>query len=128
MTADLSDDVLVRGDGTLLRALVSNALDNALKFSRGNVVVSASHDAHACVVSVVDDGPGIPDEERARVFGAFYRTAASRASGAMGHGVGLALIAHVAAAHGGTAEFMPTTAGAHFACRNGRRRVARPPP
>ena len=55
-----------------------------------------------CYGNVRRQGPGIAAEERERVFEPFYRSRAARQSSTLGHGVGLALIAHVARVHGGT--------------------------
>jgi signal transduction histidine kinase len=70
-------------------------------------------DARA-IIDVVDHGPGIPAAERAQVFTAFYRRTDARTRSTPGHGVGLALIAHVAGAHGGTAELLDAPRGAHL--------------
>ncbi len=69
------------------------------------MVVSIGRAERRVLVTIDDDGPGIPEDEQVRVFAAFYRTRASRAGPIPGHGIGLALIAHVAALHGGTARF-----------------------
>ena len=103
---------MVHGDEALLVALVENILDNALKFSTGAVVASLEESATAIVVTVVDRGPGIPEEQRERVFEPFYRTAASRAGPQPGHGVGLALVRQIATAHGGTVAFVDPADGA----------------
>jgi signal transduction histidine kinase len=104
LDADVEDDVLVRGDPALLGALLTNAVDNALKFSEGPVRVGIRRVAGEALVEVIDAGPGIAEEERERVFEPFYRSRVARRSGALGHGVGLALIAHVARVHGGRAR------------------------
>lgn len=106
------DDVLIRGDSALLYALVSNALGNALKFSTDAVDARAYVDDGHCIIDVIDDGPGVPLSEQQKVFAPFYRAPSSRAGGQPGHGVGLALIAHVAAAHGGSAAFVASARGA----------------
>lgn len=116
----LDEDVFVRGDAALLRALVANAVDNAIKFSNDAVRVSARVDAERVCLDVVDDGPGIPEEDRVRVFAPFFRSASARASGASGYGIGLALIAHVAEVHGGAASIEPSARGLHL-------RVSLPP-
>lgn len=109
----VGDDVLVRGDEGLLRAMLRNAVENALKFSTGTVSIRASQQGDEVRVEVVDDGPGVPAHERERVFDAFYRTGTARAS-KPGHGLGMALIAHVARAHGGHAELLDAPRGAHL--------------
>ncbi len=114
---EAEDDLLVRGDAELLRALISNALDNALKFAEGRVRVRAFRLGGERAFEVSDDGPGLDRSERERVFAPFYRAAAARAGGKPGHGVGLALIAHVAAAHGGRAEFLDVPRGATLQVR-----------
>lgn len=105
----VQDDVLVRGDAALLTALLTNALDNALKFSTESVAVNVHAEAGEALIDVADRGPGIPLEERERVFEPFYRSRAARQSTTLGHGVGLALIAHVAKAHGGRVSLASET-------------------
>lgn len=112
--AEAGEDVLVRGDASLLRAMLSNAIDNALKFSSDSVEVRVHVQGERASIGVVDRGPGIPEGERERVFDAFYRTPEARAGGAFGQGLGLALIAHVAEVHGGTAHIEETGAGTHL--------------
>lgn len=103
---------LVRGDPALLSALLVNAIDNALKFSAPSpVVVKVRDDAEGVSIDVVDAGPGVPTHEQTRVFDPFYRLAGAPAPG---HGLGLALIRHIAAAHAGRASFLPARAGAHL--------------
>lgn len=114
---ELADDLVVRGDFALLKAMLGNALDNALKFTRGAVRVHSQRDGASALLDVIDDGLGIPSRERERVFSAFYRAAWTRAEGTPGHGIGLALIAHVAAAHGGSAEFVERARGAQLRVR-----------
>lgn len=108
----LSDDVLVRGDGTLLRAALLNAMENALKFSTEPVLVRVAGVRDEAWMEVADHGPGVPLAERHRVFEPFYRAAAARALGTRGSGIGLALIAHVVGGHRGRAEFVDVAEGA----------------
>jgi signal transduction histidine kinase len=96
----------VRGDRSLLVAMMTNALENALKYSDGAVSISLTMKPDAAVLAVHDQGPGVPPGERERVFEPFYRRAKDRASEVPGHGIGLALIAHVMRAHGGRARFV----------------------
>jgi signal transduction histidine kinase len=106
---------LVRGDLALLRSLISNALGNALKYSAGPVRVQLAepHGQHSVEVTIEDSGPGIAPELRQRVFEPFFRTA----QGGGGHGLGLALVAHIAAAHAGSATFADAVQGARLVIR-----------
>ncbi len=80
VTTRIDDDVIVRGDQTLLRALLQDALENALKFSSGPVQLRIAQAGEACI-EVDDEGPGIPAAERERVFQPFYRSPSARAGG-----------------------------------------------
>lgn len=113
-SSDESDATAVDGDRALLVATFVNALENALKFSEEPVRVSIVLRDALVTISIVDQGPGIHDSERALVFAPFYRTAASRSSTVPGHGIGLALIAHVVALHGGNARFADCDSGAQL--------------
>lgn len=106
---------MVNGDELLLGVLVENAVENALKFSGDKPIDVRVTERDACVVlDVIDDGPGLSPEDRARAFEPFFRAASSRAK-TPGHGVGLAIVAQVAEAHGGKAEFADSKGrGAHL--------------
>jgi two-component system OmpR family sensor kinase len=111
-----SGDVVVRGDAALLGILFSNALGNALKFGQ-RVRVSARESDSEVLLCVDDDGPGVPDGERALVFEAFVRSPLAATRKVPGHGLGLALVAHVARRHGGSARFTGGPPGAHLEIR-----------
>jgi signal transduction histidine kinase len=111
---ELSGEGLVRGDLALLRSAISNGLENAFKFAPDGPVLVRLEDARDVVLRIADAGPGVLPELRSRVFEAFYR---GRQSAAPGHGLGLALIGHIACAHGGSAEFADTTSGAELVIR-----------
>jgi signal transduction histidine kinase len=90
---------LVAGDRDLLFDAVANLVDNAIKHGRqgGQVTVEVNGSDGAAVISVSDDGPGIPVAECENVFKRFYRLEQSR--GAPGNGLGLSLVAAVARLH-----------------------------
>ena len=92
---------VVRGDALLLREMLSNRVDNALRYSSdgGAITVSIERDASAgsYTLAVSDTGPGIPPDERERVFEPFYRGADVVAPGT---GLGLAIVRTIAHAHG----------------------------
>jgi len=102
----------VRGDAKLLRRMVRNLLENAVRYGAGSAVDvrlgEAGHDMFQ--LDVCDGGPGIPAAERERIFEPFYRIAgASEASG--GVGLGLSLVRQIARHHGGDVRCMPSETG-----------------
>ena len=103
--ADLADDIVVMGIEQLLAALVSNLVDNAIRYTQegGHVTVICRREAEEVVLEVVDNGPGIPAEMRAHVFERFYRGATD----VDGTGLGLAIVQGIARSHGGTASVSP---------------------
>jgi two-component system OmpR family sensor kinase len=96
--------VAVDGDGSWLRQLFSNLVDNAVKYcERGDRVhIELRQAGDSACVSVADDGPGIPTEELPEIFERFERGA--RQQGRPGFGLGLPLAREIARAHGGRIE------------------------
>jgi signal transduction histidine kinase len=93
----------VAGDPDALRRLLVNLLDNAVRHAASQVCVSVCSEGGWAVLTVVDDGPGIPVPERERVFGRFTRLDNARdRSGEEGAGLGLAIVRSTAEAHGGS--------------------------
>lgn len=98
-----TEDVVVRGDKLRLHQVLVNLLDNADTYGGGAVAIEIERHGPWVEVSVDDAGPGVPVEERARIFERFYRGAASgRRSGTTGSGLGLALVAEHVRLHGGS--------------------------
>jgi signal transduction histidine kinase len=104
MALRISDDSLglLDGDSRLLMRAVANLLANAAKYGAGQVRLSAAREDGAIVIAVEDDGPGIPEAERERVFEPFYRLDRSRDRASGGFGLGLAIARKAVALHGGT--------------------------
>jgi signal transduction histidine kinase len=103
--------VRVVGDRARLAQVVRNLVDNACRHARSAVVVSVRRsDGHA-ELDVADDGPGVPPDQRARVFERFVRLDDARARADGGAGLGLAIVAEVVAAHGGTVDVVGSPMG-----------------
>jgi signal transduction histidine kinase len=95
-------DVVVPGNADDLARAVGNVVDNAARYARAAVSIEvALRDGHG-VVAVADDGPGIPDADRERVFERFTRLDAARGAGTGGNGLGLAIAREIVERHGGT--------------------------
>ena len=92
----------VAGDAVALRRVVANLIGNAVKFGRSTVAVAVRRAGAVCQIVVEDDGPGIPEAERAAVFSPYYRIEGSRSRNTGGTGLGLAIARQIAEAHGGT--------------------------
>jgi signal transduction histidine kinase len=107
-------DVLVTGDRDLIFDAIANLVDNAIKHGRpgGQVDVAIEHTDGEPVISIADDGPGIPVDEREHVFKRFYRLEQSRYT--PGHGLGLSLVAAVARLHGARIEMRDNAPGVEF--------------
>ena len=95
----------IEGDPFLLREMLGNLLDNAVRYTQpgGQVTVRVIADGDNYVLSVEDNGPGIPEAERARVFERFYRVLGTGTDGA---GLGLAIVREIALAHGARADLV----------------------
>ncbi len=103
--------VRVGGDVRQLTRLVRNLVDNALRHARSRVAISLGIEGDEAVLVVEDDGPGIPEAERSRIFERFVRLETARARDDGGSGLGLALVHAVTTAHGGTVAAAASAAG-----------------
>ena len=103
--AELTKDLQVRGNREFLAQALANLLDNAVKYTpAGGAIMFRVRRRSSGEVeySITDTGPGVPDEDRARVVERFVRLENSRSE--PGSGLGLSLVAAVAEAHGGRLE------------------------
>lgn len=106
LVAGSSDGILVYGDEALLATAVRNLLDNAIRYSRPHtrVAIGVTSDGETVRIAVVDQGVGIPADQQMRVFERFYRGDEARTTETGGSGLGLSIVKHVAADHGGKVE------------------------
>ena len=102
------EEGLVRGEPGLLRVMLRNALDNALKYSDTRVEVQLVERDELVILTIADQGPGIRSDLQKRVFEPFFRVTPEPNAG---YGLGLALVGHIARAHGGTAGFEQVRVG-----------------
>jgi two-component system sensor histidine kinase TctE len=105
-----ADGILVRGNALLLRELLVNLVDNAIRYTQpgGRITVGVQYDAAAVTLSVEDDGPGIAPGDRERVFERFQRLAENRTEGC---GLGLAIVREIAQAHAAAVRIDDGAAG-----------------
>ncbi|HWP08032.1 MAG TPA: HAMP domain-containing sensor histidine kinase [Polyangiaceae bacterium] len=98
-----------RIDERALEIAVINLIDNAMKYAPGHVSVSVRRAPGALEIRVADRGPGIAPEDRKRIFERFVRGKPTEGKQVRGSGIGLALVKHIAEAHGGKAWVEPGT-------------------
>jgi two-component system phosphate regulon sensor histidine kinase PhoR len=113
---------IVEADPDAVLHVLTNLLDNAIKFSPagGTVRVEAREEGDSVIMSVADEGPGIPAAELPRLFERFYKGDSSRSG--MGVGLGLAIVKHTVRSHGGAVEVQSLEGeGARFVVRLPRR-------
>lgn len=101
----------VMGDRDQLDRLFGNLVDNAVRYACRQVVLTLSTDDRNVRVTVDDDGPGIPTDDRQRVFDRFVRLDPSRERGSGTAGLGLAIAREIVAAHGGDIHVSDSPAG-----------------
>ena len=107
ITVDIDSNLRFRGDEGDLTEMLGNLLDNACKWCREKVSVSASSDGEHLRIRVEDDGPGINDADAARVFMRGARTDET----VPGHGIGLAVVREIVEAYGGSASIGKSALG-----------------
>jgi len=118
---DADDDLVVEGDGELLTQMLVNLVENALRHAGPSAAVRiiAARRGAGAALTVADDGPGVPEVERERVFDRFYRLERSRST--PGSGLGLALVAAVARLHGAVVTLRDARPGLEAEVRFERR-------
>jgi signal transduction histidine kinase len=103
--------VRVAGDPAKLSQVLRNLADNAVRAAHGKVRFTLAEEAGTATVTVEDDGDGIPEQDRSRVFERFVRLDASRHRGSGGSGLGLAIVQEIVRGHGGSVEITESALG-----------------
>ena len=114
------DDVTVAADRTKLGLILDNLISNAVKFTPdgGRITVRGRLADEQLHIDVANTGPGIPVDERPRIFDAFYQGATPQGGLVRGTGIGLSVVREFVEAHGGTVDIVDGEfAGAHFRVR-----------
>lgn len=111
------DSASLQGNRQLLAQALVNLLENAIKYvaAGGRIETSVTVEGHSVVLSVADDGPGIPAEDRQRILEPFVRLERDRET--MGSGLGLSLVSAVVRLHQGTLELLDNGPGLIVRCR-----------
>jgi two-component system sensor histidine kinase GlrK len=114
------EDLTPLADRGKVRLILDNLLSNAVKFTPrgGTISLHARAEREQLLLDVMDSGPGIPAEERNRIFEAFYQGKTPQGGHVKGTGIGLSVVTEFVNAHGGSIElFESKTGGAHFRVR-----------
>jgi two-component system, NtrC family, sensor histidine kinase GlrK len=111
------EDVTLVADRSKVRLILENLVSNAVKYSPkgGTINLRARATGEQLQLDVADSGSGIPVEDRAHIFEAFYTGRASKSSAVKGTGIGLSVVLEFVSAHGGTVQIVDGEfPGAHF--------------
>jgi signal transduction histidine kinase len=107
------DDATVSGDAQLIYRLVSNLVDNAIRYNitGGRLEVNLAVSTTAATLTVANTGPPVPPEEVSRLLEPFQRAARERTASRDGLGLGLSIISDIAEAHGADLDVRPRPEG-----------------
>ena len=111
-----TQDVIVKADFDMVRVALDNLISNAIKFSPagGTIRILAAPNGTYVALEVLDDGPGIPPDEREQVFDPFFQGSQSGEGAVRGTGIGLSVVKEYVSAHGGSIEVLDSGRGAHL--------------
>jgi two-component system sensor histidine kinase GlrK len=114
------EDLTVLADRSKVRLILDNLLSNAIKFTPrgGTISLHARSEREQLLLDVIDSGPGVPADERNRIFEAFYQGKTPQGGHVKGTGIGLSVVTEFVNAHGGSIEILESkSGGAHFRVR-----------
>jgi signal transduction histidine kinase len=109
-TSDV-EPVQVKGQPALLEHIVTNLIENAERYAGSSIDVSLRGNHEHAILTVDDDGPGIPEDRREEVLQRFVRVDESRERGTGGAGLGLAIVSEIVRIHGGSIEVTDSPSG-----------------
>ncbi len=121
------ENIVMHADAEKLHIVMDNLISNATKFTPagGTILIKASAEGEQVVVDVADTGPGVPVEDRGRIFEAFYQGKLPQGGHVAGTGIGLSVVLECVRAHGGSIELIDGEhSGAHFRIRMPREQPA----
>ena len=113
----MPDDIVVEAERRYLHRVIQNLVGNAVRYCDSRILLSGGLDAEGqAYICIEDDGPGIPEIDRARIFEAFARLDDSRTRASGGYGLGLSIVSRIAYWFGGSIEVdqSPKLGGARF--------------
>jgi signal transduction histidine kinase len=99
------------GDRAALARVIRNLVDNAVRHAASTITMDCHAESGRAVIIIGDDGPGIPAEDRARVFGRFVRLDPTRTRSSGGSGLGLSIVEQIVRSHDGTVAVSDAAAG-----------------
>jgi signal transduction histidine kinase len=102
---DVDPELTVHADARRMVQVIRNLLVNAVAYAKSEVRVTAARVGDVVEIRVSDDGPGVPDEEKEKIFDRFYRADPSRSRSTGGAGLGLAIARQLVELHGGTIRY-----------------------
>jgi signal transduction histidine kinase len=116
LVTNIQRELFITGEELLLEILMTNLIENALKYSSRETAVTVTFEGRKdhLIFSVADEGPGIPDEEKSRIFEKFYRVGNEETRTAKGTGLGLYLCKRIAADHNADLRVDNNLKGATF--------------
>lgn len=111
LSVELRDNIDTLGDRDLLFQALANVIENAIKYTPedGHISISLARSGEQAVITIADNGPGIPETERERVFRRFYRLDQSRST--VGNGLGLSMVSAIVGMHNGEITLMDNHPG-----------------
>lgn len=117
---EIPEDLAILVDAKRVEQVITNLLDNAGKYTpeNGAIKITWEKSSSAAILKVSDNGPGIPEEHRSRLFERFYRIDKARSRDAGGTGLGLAIVKHIMQRHGGSVTIQSQVGqGTAFVCK-----------